>query len=212
MSTLGTIKQFAREDTDNICSSLKKKYGLNADVKSMDFDCDESELENSDSASCVVEVEYIIDGRLVTVDYEYATDGDDILTGGNTEDWIEDTYIAYTQAQDIEESTDTTEPVTAADADIEEEPSNLSDTLDDIADSVEDVQDQISDIDEDEPSIEIDNNIDGHYIAECERCHGIFISAVLENDQGIDHLTGICPICDHESNQYLRWVIKSLKD
>ena len=68
------------------------------------------------------------------------------------------------------------------------------------------------DIREDDPTIEIDNNIAGHYIAECERCHGIFISAVSVSDQDIDSISGICPLCDHETTQRLNWVVEDVKD
>lgn len=61
---------------------------------------------------------------------------------------------------------------------------------------------------EDDPSIEMENNIENHYIAECESCGGIFISAILESDQEIDHVTGVCPLCEKETNQYLKWVIR----
>lgn len=94
--------------------------------------------------------------------------------------------------------------------DIREEDDGFEDTLDDIADNIEDIQDQVEDIQEDDVNIEMDNNIDGHYIAECERCHGIFISAVIESDQEVETISGICPLCEKESDQYLKWIIKSV--
>ena len=86
----------------------------------------------------------------------------------------------------------------------------ISDNIEDLSDSVEDLQDQVEDVEEDEVSIEMDNNIADHYIAECDRCHGVFISAVLKSDQEIDKVTGVCPICDKESDQFLKWYIKSV--
>ena len=86
----------------------------------------------------------------------------------------------------------------------------IDDTLDTIADNIEDIQDQVDDIQEDDVDIEIDNNIDGHYIAECDRCQGIFISAVIESDQEVEKITGICPLCEKESDQYLKWKIQSV--
>jgi len=65
---------------------------------------------------------------------------------------------------------------------------------------------------EDDPSIEIDNNIENHYIAECESCHGIFISAVILSDQPVETLTGVCPLCGKDTDQSLKWVIKSIED
>ncbi len=62
---------------------------------------------------------------------------------------------------------------------------------------------------EDDPDIEVDNNIENHYIAECDICHGIFISAVVESDQDVQSITGICPLCGKESDQNLNWVVKA---
>ena len=62
----------------------------------------------------------------------------------------------------------------------------------------------------DDNNIEINNNINNHYIAECENCGGIFISAVTQSDQQISYITGVCPLCEKETNQYLRWVIKNI--
>lgn len=84
----------------------------------------------------------------------------------------------------------------------------LGDTLDDVADTVEDIQDSVDDTSEDEVNIDIDNNIDDHYIAECEKCKNIFISAMVESDQVVTKISGECPICGEETDQYLLWVIK----
>lgn len=84
----------------------------------------------------------------------------------------------------------------------------IMDAIDDVADNVEDLQDSIDDIKEDEAEIAMNNNIADHFIAECDRCNGIFISAVVDSDQVIDHVTGICPLCGKETDQYLKWVIR----
>lgn len=98
--------------------------------------------------------------------------------------------------------------IVAADEDFMNDPYDFSEAVDDLAENVEEVQDTIDDMDEDDPSIEVHNNIEDHLIAECERCHGIFISAILQSDMEIDHVTGTCPLCGRESNQYLKWVVK----
>lgn len=84
---------------------------------------------------------------------------------------------------------------------------DIRETIDDLADSVSDVQDTVEEVSEDDVDIEVDNNIAGHFIAECDRCHGIFISAMVETDQEVKSVTGICPLCDKESEQMLKWVI-----
>lgn len=93
----------------------------------------------------------------------------------------------------------------------EEDSDGLMDAVDDVADSVEDIQDTIDDVGEDSSAIEVNNNISNHYIAECDKCFGVFISAVIESDQEIDHVSGICPLCNKESDQYLKWIIKDNK-
>lgn len=87
---------------------------------------------------------------------------------------------------------------------------NFGDTLDDLSDAVEDIQDTVDDIKEDEENIEVDNNITGHYIAECEKCRNIFISATVESDQKVTKVTGTCPICGEETDQYLKWIIRDV--
>lgn len=93
-----------------------------------------------------------------------------------------------------------------------EEADGIMDAMDDIADNVEDLQDSIDDVEEDDVEIAANNNIADHFIAECDRCHGIFISAVVESDQVIDHVAGTCPLCGKDSEQYLKWVIKSVEE
>ena len=87
---------------------------------------------------------------------------------------------------------------------------SLNDQIDDLSDTVEDLQDTLDDVDEDDIGIEVDNNIAGHFIAECERCKGIFISAVVESDQEVTSVNGICPVCGKETEQVLKWVIKEI--
>lgn len=94
------------------------------------------------------------------------------------------------------------------DIDEMEDTDGIMDAIDDVADDVEDIQDAVDDIKDDQVEIAINNNIADHYIAECDSCNGIFISAVVESDQDIDHVSGVCPLCGKETDQYLKWIIK----
>lgn len=94
----------------------------------------------------------------------------------------------------------------------DEESDGIMDAIDDVADNVEDLQDSIDDMEEDEAEIAMNNNIADHFIAECDRCNGVFISAVVDSDQTIDHVTGVCPLCGRETDQYLKWVIRSVAE
>lgn len=91
-----------------------------------------------------------------------------------------------------------------------EDDQTISDDIDALSDSVDELQDSVDDIKEDDIDIELDNNIENHYIAECENCHGIFISAMIESDQSVDKISGTCPLCDKETDQYFKWVVKSI--
>ena len=93
-----------------------------------------------------------------------------------------------------------------------EEEYDITETIDDISDSVDDIQDTIDDIEEDDVDIELDNNIANHFIAECDGCHGIFISALVESDQDVEKISGVCPLCDKETDQYIKWVVKSINE
>lgn len=84
----------------------------------------------------------------------------------------------------------------------------LGDQLDDIEDNLEDIQDTVNDVEEDDVDIEVDNNIAGHLIAECENCKKTFISAMIESDQEVESISGICPCCGKDTVQQLKWVIK----
>lgn len=95
---------------------------------------------------------------------------------------------------------------------VEDPDDNVSDALDDMADDIEDMQDDLEDVVQDDPNIDIDNNIENHLIAECDRCKGIFISAVVESDLAVKSITGICPLCDRETEQYLKWVVKPIDE
>ena len=61
---------------------------------------------------------------------------------------------------------------------------------------------------QDSSSIDMDNNITNHLIAECQNCHGIFISAMLASDQEIESINGVCPLCNKDTEQSLKWIIK----
>ena len=108
-----------------------------------------------------------------------------------------------------------TKRITAADEDMDFNDGmigeqDIIDTIDDVSDSVEDLQDAVDEIEEDDVDIEIENNIANHYIAECDVCHGVFISALVETDQEVDMISGVCPLCGKETDQYLNWIIRDV--
>lgn len=61
---------------------------------------------------------------------------------------------------------------------------------------------------QDGTTIEIENNIFNHLIAECLNCHEIFISAMIGSDQPVESINGVCPICNKETEQVFIGIIK----
>lgn len=93
----------------------------------------------------------------------------------------------------------------------EQDSDSAADSLDDMADTLDEISDSLEDFQEDSTDIDVNNNIADHYIAECEKCHGVFITAVTESDQKIERISGTCPLCDQDCDQYLKWVIKDVE-
>lgn len=87
------------------------------------------------------------------------------------------------------------------DTEIEEQDSELEEENEDEFDV---------DIEEDDIQIGSENNISDHFIAECDNCHGVFITSIEQTDEIIESISGICPLCEKESDQYLKWVIKDV--
>ena len=78
--------------------------------------------------------------------------------------------------------------------------------------AAEDIEYAEDDIQKDDVEIDIDNNIAGHYIAQCGNCKNVFISAVTLSDQVVESIHGVCPICNEESDQLLNWIIQDAQN
>lgn len=112
-------------------------------------------------------------------------------------------------------------PVMAADDEdmsvdsfLAEDTDTVSDAVDQMSDTLEDIQDTVDEI-SDSPQdtvLDMDNNIADHYIAECTRCHEVFISAVVASDTVVDSIQGECPLCHENTKQDLKWIIKDVND
>lgn len=84
-------------------------------------------------------------------------------------------------------------------------------TIGELSDNLAELKESLSEFEEDEVDIEVLNNITDHYIAECEKCHNVFITAIEESGEEIHDISGICPVCDEESIQKIKWVIRDAK-
>lgn len=232
MSLTSEMRRIAKEDINDIVSMLNED-GFKTSVVSMESDPEEIKEKVKQSVHAVLK----IDGRNTDVDFDYEINlsPETVYIQKPCEDIVSD--IESSLKNKVSEATRisksykpvTSSSITAADDDFESDDfsdlddttdstdttdsnDSLSDNIEDIADTVEDIQDTIDDVQEDDVNIQVENNISDHYIAECERCHGIFISSVIRTEQPLEKISGTCPLCDRQTDQYLKWVVKDVKD
>lgn len=106
-------------------------------------------------------------------------------------------------------------PVMAAEEDeafMMEDPDAMKDAVEDMSDTLDDVQDALENVDEgpQDAILDMENNISDHYIAECDRCHEVFISAVVESETPMDSVEGECPCCHEHTTQRLKWIVRNV--
>lgn len=200
------IDEFALDDIQSAINTINSKLDLKHPIEFIDFksncNCDNPRKQKTYD---VMYLANLCNGSTAfDVKYSYTKEADGSVVCND--DILSEVYSAYCKHNNIHPSKN----VFAADNEgFIQDDDTISNSIDELADNIEDMQDQIEDIQEDDPNIDINNNIDSHYIAECDSCKGIFISAVIESDEKIDHVTGICPLCGNETDQYLNWVIHS---
>lgn len=209
-----TIKQYAQEDIN----AALGRVSHNMKFKSMTFETSKVDRLSNDYTVYATATILCPDLRL-QFDFimEYAVENDYVYASGDVDEFaasLEERYAECEDGEPIKASTRIKrKPIMAADIDGEDE---FVDTVDDLSDSVDDIQDTLDEIDgteieEDDIDIELDNNIANHYIAECDTCHGIFISALVESDQEVEKVSGICPLCDKETDQYLKFIVRPVE-
>lgn len=199
-----TVKQYAREDIleaidmategDGSLKSVKERfeaYRAGDDLGSYSVDAIFT-IQTADGKTFEFPIEYVIQGNDVYAGYEDLPD-----LAASLKDRAAEAVTASTKVGK--------KRIVAADEDYD-----LVDSVDDLADSVDEMQNSVDEITEDEPDIETDNNVTNHYIAQCDSCNGIFISALAESDQQVSSIQGTCPVCGKDSEQFLRWIVRDL--
>lgn len=211
------IKQYAQEDInaalDRVSHDMK--------FKSMTFETSKVDRLSNNYTVYATAIILCPDLRLqFEFVMEYSVKNDYVYASGDIDEFaasLEERYAACEAGKDGEPIKASTwikrKPIMAADTDDE---NDFVDTVDNLSDSVDDIQDTLDEIDgteieEDDVDIELDNNIANHYIAECDTCHGIFISALVESDQEVEKISGICPLCHKETDQYLKFIIRPVE-
>lgn len=224
-----SVMSMAQEDAKYIADRLMQKHAV-VDVKDIRV------TKVSDAAVDAEEVEYNVqivldidsDQQVVNFQYYLQPDGnvelsDDldnviqsvdsrIMSGQNTSDLQIITAANDFDSDDFDDDDFDEIPHEPVEDDTVADDDSITDTLNNMSEQLDDLQDDITDpSNEDDINIDINNNIDNHYIAECEKCHGIFISSLIASDQQVESIHGVCPLCDKESNQYLKWIVEAVE-
>lgn len=218
MNIIQQIKQYANEDADSVINKLNE-LGFNASIRKIDITSDKTEPKDV-WVTCVVWT--LVKGRKSSFILKYSYDDAGNIYMISDLPKVIDNQVTKWSKTAIKASTDI---MSAAEDDFfsdeavpgffegsEPSDNSVGDEIDNLADSVDELQDSIDDVKQDQTELEIDNNIANHYICECDQCHNIFISAIIESDQEIDHITGVCPVCEKESEQRIKWIIRDIND
>lgn len=224
-----SIMPMAQEDAKYIANRLMQKHTV-VDVKDIKVN------KISDAAVDAEEIEYdvqivlAIDGDQQAVNFQYylqpngnvelSEDLDNvvqsvnnrIMSGRNTAGLQTITAADDFDSDDFDDDDFDEIPHEPVEDDTVADDDSITDTLNDMSEQLDALQDDITDpSNEDDINIDINNNIDNHYIAECEKCHGIFISSLIASDQQVESIHGVCPRCDKESDQYLKWIVEAVE-
>lgn len=224
------VSEFAKDDLDYVIGNVQRKLGVELDVDETP-EIRQDEFSDDNYEECY-DVKFIYDvhpkddpEKTARVEIAYdVLDGEVFYQMNESLDTLVDNaYQDVKRGLGIRPVRATTilhtQKITAADEEeentfvdmVEDEDDTVSDAIDDVSDQIDDLQDQVEEVDEDNVDIEIENNIDGHYIAQCDACHGVFISAMIESDENVEFISGVCPLCQKESDQYLKWIIKAVE-
>lgn len=204
------IMKAAQTDFKSIEANLKKTRNITASVDSIHY----SKVNNIVTATCDFTDDDSKEVIAASISYQTAADG--LYADAEIGEMSESILSAMNSSlEPVRAAEEDEEDVFAFDDDVEGPNSEIIDDENVVEEDEEALEGEDSDEYEDpeEPSnIETDNNISGHYIVECNRCQGIFISALTESDQTVEFISGVCPLCEKESDQYIKWVIKPVED
>lgn len=172
------------------------------------------------------DVGFTIESKEGPVNFEvhltYAVDGEDIYLDTTINEYgveIAEYFIDEYNELGITASTKTGNKrrIVAADEDFDDlgdetgGEDDFEEDVDDLAENVGDMQDWLENVEEDDTDIDVDANIADHYIVQCDGCHDVFISALVESDQIVEKISGICPCCEKETDQYIKFIIRDVE-
>lgn len=224
-----SVMSMAQEDAKYIADRLMQKHTA-VDVKDIKVNKVSDATVDAEEVEYDVQIVLDIDGDQQVVNFQYYLQPDGnvelsedldnviqsvdnrIMSGQSTVNLQTITAADDFDSDDFDDDDFDEIPHESAEDDMIADDDSITDTLNDMSEQLDDLQDDISDpSNEDDINIDINNNIDNHYIAECEKCHGIFISSLIASDQRVESIHGVCPLCDKESDQYLKWIVEAVE-
>ena len=223
-SLINQLNGLLREDATKLVGLLKKKFNKDFEYVTCRIEPDEFDDDKFTGKITLKTT----DNKNVNAFVHYSTDDDSVYSESISEVaeiFYDDNYEIFESTKIKASSSIHNQKITAAEGDEEEDDTldgfddsefafddeePIDDTLDEMSDTLDDMQDQLDEIVEDDPSIQVDNNISNHYIVECDKCKGVFISSIEESDAAIEKVSGRCPLCGKDSDQYLKWIIRDV--
>lgn len=224
-----SIMSMAQEDAKYIADRLMQKHTV-VDVKDITANKVSDVAVDAEEIEYDVQIVLDIDGDQQAVNFQYYLQPDGnvelsedldnviqnvnnrIMSGQDTAGLQTITAADDFDSDDFDDDDFDEIPHEPVEDDTVADDDSITDTLNDMSEQLDDLQDDITDPSaEDDINIDINNNIDNHYIAECEKCHGIFISSLIASDQRVESVHGVCPLCDKESDQYLKWIVEAVE-
>lgn len=204
------IRMTARED----CQKLLKK--LSKVSASLSPQCKMLEVHPSRSGysvNCRISLKTKQGCKITSASWNYRTRDNSITSSFNVSALLKSITGSVSSksrkiyAAEGDDEFDDEDMIDLDDEDFDEEDSEAGEDFEDDEDFEDELEDEVE---LDETNLPTDNNIENHYIVECDNCHGIFISALVESDQLVRNIRGICPLCDKESDQYINWIVRKV--
>ena len=221
MDTLTWVRKFVREDSQKILNVLSEN-GISAKCIGIRVNATSDILDNSnkDDVEFTATLNFLAADKKFQVEltYLYSADGE-LYSSDDDREYEATELVKKIKAITSSRSMGNKKRIVAAEEDEFFSDDDFTDADPTSATSEETTPTENDDalpadteMKEDDSNIETDNNIANHYIAECDKCGGIFISSISLSDQPITSISGICPLCEEETEQFLKWVIKPVED
>jgi len=201
------IRNYANEDINSLTRILSTKSVSQGSSKVIASD---HKLTYDKDAVTSTLVLHTSGRRPIRCNFRYTLEGDEVCMNSTIPRYAAVLANAFNQEERIVAADEDDEGFDYDDEGDYVDEKLVEDTVDDLEESVEEFTDLMTDFEEDDIDIEIEANISNRYIAQCDGCQDVFISALEETDQIVDKISGVCPMCEKSTDQYLKWIVREV--